>query len=181
MAPKILEATWSRASAARSTLNSQNREKVSTPNSMRISQLLSSQYCSISLSYQQQSNSKFKRVDFGRASSEPQLWQKPRVFTPSKEHLEESRMQVKDSTIADGRRTQLKEQVEIVVESSSGSSWAVPPLQHDVGVTLLVLVGAYAWVRLFDLLTEKKILGQVLLINFQCLSYPLPYSCSSNL
>ena len=71
-----------------------------------------------------------------------------------------------DSTILDGSRTQLKKQVETVVESSSGSSWALPPMQHDVGVTLLVLVGAYAWVRLFDFLTEQKIIGQVLLIHF---------------
>ena len=67
MAPRILDATWSRASATRPTPNSQSLEKVWTPNSMKISQLLSSQYCSTSLSYQQHSNSKFKRADFARA------------------------------------------------------------------------------------------------------------------
>jgi len=34
-------------------------------------------------------------------------------------------------------------------------------LQHDVGVTFLILLGAYAWVKLFNSLTKHQILGQV--------------------
>ncbi|CAK9202517.1 unnamed protein product [Sphagnum troendelagicum] len=35
-------------------------------------------------------------------------------------------------------------------------------LQHDVGVTFLILLGAYAWVKLFNSLTKHQILGQKL-------------------
>ncbi len=34
-------------------------------------------------------------------------------------------------------------------------------LQHDVGVTFLVLLGGYVWVKLFNSLTKRQILGQV--------------------
>lgn len=34
-------------------------------------------------------------------------------------------------------------------------------LQHDVGVTFLVLLGGYVWVKLFNSLTKRQVLGQV--------------------
>jgi hypothetical protein len=34
-------------------------------------------------------------------------------------------------------------------------------LQHDVGVTFLILLGGYVWVKLFNSLTKRQFLGQV--------------------
>jgi phytol kinase len=53
---------------------------------------------------------------------------------------------------------------EVSVHSGDGGgAWdKVPPLQHDMGVTLIVLFGGYAWVRLFDFLTKQQILDQKL-------------------
>jgi phytol kinase len=52
---------------------------------------------------------------------------------------------------------------EVGVEGGGSGQWpAVPLVQHDVGVTVAVLVGAWAWVRVFDFLTKQKYLGQKL-------------------
>jgi phytol kinase len=55
-------------------------------------------------------------------------------------------------------------QAHVAIEAGhgDGGAWTLPPVQHDVGVTLMVLAGGWAWVRLFDFLTEQKYLGQKL-------------------
>ena len=85
-----------------------------------------------------------------RATSEqPQLWRNSQVNFPAQEHAA--------SSLRSDHQTQ------VVIEDCSGSGvWALPPVQHDVGVTLMVLVGGWAWVRLFDFLTKQRYLGQKL-------------------
>ncbi|BBN12566.1 phytol kinase [Marchantia polymorpha subsp. ruderalis] len=49
-----------------------------------------------------------------------------------------------------------------VGESSGHALFPLSPPQQDTGMFLIVLLGAYLWVRLFDYFTSKKILGQKL-------------------
>ncbi|KAG0566052.1 hypothetical protein M758_7G033400 [Ceratodon purpureus] len=53
-------------------------------------------------------------------------------------------------------------QAHVGIDGGDGGVWTVPPVQHDVGVTLIVLVGGWVWVRIFDFLTKRKYLGQKL-------------------
>lgn len=54
-------------------------------------------------------------------------------------------------------------QAHVAIEAGhGGGAWTLPPVQQDVGVTLMVLAGGWAWVRLFDFLTERKYVGQKL-------------------
>jgi len=54
-------------------------------------------------------------------------------------------------------------QAYVEVDSGEAGLWGtLPPIQQDLGVTVLVLSGAWAWVRLFDFLTKQRYLGQKL-------------------
>ncbi|XP_024397263.1 probable phytol kinase 1, chloroplastic [Physcomitrium patens] len=87
------------------------------------------------------------------ASSETQLVQGSQVnFYPEK-HLQ----------TLDVQRPQRHQHAHVAIDSNDLSRvWTAPPIQHDVGVTLLVLFGGWVWVRFFDFLTKKKYLGQKL-------------------
>ncbi|CAM6051259.1 unnamed protein product, partial [Sphagnum compactum] len=94
-------------------------------------------------------------------TSEPQLWQEEAdlasVFSGSCDPSSRT-------TTAD--LTSPREWKQGVQESLSEKPFEgylqAGSLQHDVGVTFLILLGAYAWVKLFNSLTKHQILGQKL-------------------
>ncbi|KAG0604306.1 hypothetical protein M758_10G160900 [Ceratodon purpureus] len=94
------------------------------------------------------------RISVLRASSEPQLVQ----------NFDSQRLRFQSSlTSAPGAASFGGQSAHVAVEGGESGLWpTVAPIQHDVGVTLLVLVGAWAWVRVFDFLTKQKYLGQKL-------------------
>lgn len=80
------------------------------------------------------------------------LWQSLEASFPAKKHVTIENTHASDHHVG----------AHVGVDGSGSGSRELPPLQHDVGVTVLVLVGGWAWVRLFDFLTKQKLLEQKL-------------------
>lgn len=95
-----------------------------------------------------------------RATSE----QQPQLFrTPSVKFDSQNRRIL--SLVDSESKNAHHQQAHVAVDSSGevGLSWhTLSPLHQDLGVTVLVLAGAWAWVRLFDFLTKQQLLGQKL-------------------
>jgi hypothetical protein len=93
-------------------------------------------------------------------SSEPQLWQEEAdlasVFSGSCDPS--SRTTTVDLTSPREWKQGVQESLS---EKPLEGYLQAGSLQHDVGVTFLILLGAYAWVKLFNSLTKHQILGQV--------------------
>lgn len=80
------------------------------------------------------------------------------VFATPAENFGESRRNL-DLRTEQSQVHNAQVSVESSIESGTGL-W--PPIQQDVSLTLLVLAGGWAWVRLFDFLTKQKFLNQKL-------------------
>lgn len=98
-----------------------------------------------------------------RASSEPQFLQNPTTtFSPQKriQSFILSKNAPEGTTSCDGETVH---SAHVAVDPGVTELWSqLPPIQQDVGVTLLVLTGGWAWVRIFDFLTKQKFLNQKL-------------------
>lgn len=103
------------------------------------------------------------RLSALRATSEqPQLFQSPVVVNFDPQKRIQSILSNND-TSCDAQATHLNHEAHVAVDTGeTGLRPTLPPIQQDLGVTLLVLAGAWAWVRIFDFLTKQEYLGQKL-------------------